>query len=181
MNATDVAAIVAACGGLAAVSVAAGAIVVGARNLREQLQVHESTSADVLRGARDNAAEDRRWQREADTYVDVLAWTRAAMRTPSETDPNSGPVPVQPDLTLQARVDVFACEPVREAFAQVVAGIHQYPIAIGQSAAAGDVMRQNLVHAVARLQEQVRAGVSGHEVVSRTGPSPIRYEHPIQS
>ncbi len=29
--------------------------------------------------------------------------------------------------TLQARVDVFAAEPVREAFAAVVNGIHQYP------------------------------------------------------
>ena len=46
--------------------VAAGAIVVGARTMPEQLRVHERTSAETLRAARDHAAEDRRWQREAD-------------------------------------------------------------------------------------------------------------------
>lgn len=161
MNASDVAALVAACGGLAAVTVAAGAIVMGARTMREQLRVHERTSAETLRGARDNAAEDRRWQREADTYVDLLAWTRAAMRTPSERDPSSGPVPVQPDAALQARVDVFAAEPVREAFAAVVNGIHQYPQLLGSSAAAADVAGQNVALAVHRLQEQTRAAVGG--------------------
>lgn len=159
MNASDVAALVAACGGLAAVIVAAGAIVVGARTMRKQLRMHERTSAETLRAARDQLAEDRRWQREADTYVDLLAWTRAAMRTPSERDPSSGPVPVQPDAALQARVDVFAAEPVREAFAAVVDGIHQYPQLIGSSAAAADVARQNVALAVNRLQEQARAAV----------------------
>lgn len=161
MNASDIAAIVAACCGLAAVLVAAGAVVVGARTMRELLRVHEGTSTETLRAAHDSAAEDRRWQREAETYVDLLAWTRAAMRTPSERDPSSGPVPVQPDAALQARVDVFAAEPVREAFAAVVTGIHQYPQLIGSSPAAADVARQNVALAVSRLQDQARIAVGG--------------------